>query len=75
MTPVETKEAVDNISFLVGFKNIKTGTFRPFKNDAVMEVELKDLLKVCTKDEKIVLKAAQKGYRVLQEEIDLVWGC
>lgn len=68
-------EAVKKIPFKIAIKDSKSHTIWMFSDDTFYEVELKNILKRCNHDDKIIFMTVDKKYSLSQNEIVVFMGC
>ncbi len=65
---------IQNLGFKVAIKNDRTNTIWMFSEDTRYEVELKEILKKCEKDDKIILITVDQKYSLTHHEIVVMPG-
>lgn len=63
------------LKFHVAIKNKDTNTLFMITKEAILEIELEDILKQCKRGDIIVFLTVDKQYSLTHHEIDVITGC
>ncbi len=63
------------IKFHVAIKNRKTNTLFLLTKEAVLEIELEEVIRQCKMGDAIILLTENKRYSLTHHEVEIIWGC
>ena len=63
------------LKFHVAIKNMETNTLVLLTTEAVLEIELEDVRKQCSKGDLIIILTDDKKYSLTHHEIEIIKGC